>query len=395
MTDDPPPRRCRYPDLYPYACPAGCYCGRPVATVYLPPHPDDPPIRGAAVIEFARPFVLQRDTDITGVSGTGTVADGVLWPDGSVALRWRGRRPSSVFWNDLDDALSVHGHDGATHIVWSNALHVAPITSDGYDARHDDAPPTGDDAPTTAVDESGGPRCEADPCPLHAARPTPGAAARCTATITGAGLVDLFRTIRCTKGAGHYDPAIEPQDTGTFSSGGWHANGERAWCDLAQGATPHADGPTTAVTEQPTPVSVAVAAELRSIADAIVADAETYPGAGANWHNGVDHAVQAMRARADWMDHCDDQPPTPAADRLRARYETALTREHYRRARLRIVASPEEHCAAMADVIMTVRDAEMDQLRAEREELRRQAAAATPTIERLKSELRAAGIAGH
>lgn len=39
--DSPPPRRCRYPDLYPYACPAGCYCARPITTVHLPPHPDD------------------------------------------------------------------------------------------------------------------------------------------------------------------------------------------------------------------------------------------------------------------------------------------------------------------------------------------------------------------
>lgn len=67
-----------------------------------------------------RRFHLQRDTDITGVSGTGHVADGVLWPDGSVSIRWRGDRPSTVFWDHLVHAEHVHGHQGATRIVWDD-----------------------------------------------------------------------------------------------------------------------------------------------------------------------------------------------------------------------------------------------------------------------------------
>ena len=73
-----------------------------------------------------RRFHLQRDTDITGVSGTGRVADGVLWPDGSVSIRWRGDRPSTVFWDDLAHAEAVHGHQGATRIVWDDP-EPAPI----------------------------------------------------------------------------------------------------------------------------------------------------------------------------------------------------------------------------------------------------------------------------
>lgn len=68
-------------------------------------------------------FTLQRDHDITGVSGTGTVADGVLWPDNTVSIRWRGDRPSIVHWGALADAEHVHGHGGATRIVWRD---VAP-----------------------------------------------------------------------------------------------------------------------------------------------------------------------------------------------------------------------------------------------------------------------------
>ncbi|MFH9977918.1 hypothetical protein ACH4ND_01395 [Streptomyces sp. NPDC017179] len=67
-----------------------------------------------------RLFHLQRDHDVSGVSGTGRVADGVLWSDGTVAVRWLGDRPSTVHWDRLDDALAIHGHGGATRIVWAD-----------------------------------------------------------------------------------------------------------------------------------------------------------------------------------------------------------------------------------------------------------------------------------
>ncbi|MFF9097602.1 hypothetical protein ACF1AX_31330 [Streptomyces sp. NPDC014802] len=66
-----------------------------------------------------RLFVLQRDRDITGVSGSGPVADGVQFQDGTVILRWRAR-PSVAVWHDLELMLSVHGHDGATRVVWAD-----------------------------------------------------------------------------------------------------------------------------------------------------------------------------------------------------------------------------------------------------------------------------------
>lgn len=65
-----------------------------------------------------RRFYLQRDVDPTGVSGTGIVADGVVWPDNSVSVRWRGERPSIVFWASFSDVLAIHGHNGATKVVW-------------------------------------------------------------------------------------------------------------------------------------------------------------------------------------------------------------------------------------------------------------------------------------
>ncbi|MGV9803909.1 hypothetical protein ACWDTP_38320, partial [Mycobacterium sp. NPDC003449] len=67
-----------------------------------------------------RVFGLQRDHDPTGVSGTGHVADGAEWPDGTVTIRWRGERPSTVNWTSLDDAMAIHGHGGATRIIWAD-----------------------------------------------------------------------------------------------------------------------------------------------------------------------------------------------------------------------------------------------------------------------------------
>jgi hypothetical protein len=64
-------------------------------------------------------FVLRRHTDISGVSGVGDVADGVLWPDGTASVRWRGEHPSLVFWDRGRVSVEfVHGHQGATEIVW-------------------------------------------------------------------------------------------------------------------------------------------------------------------------------------------------------------------------------------------------------------------------------------
>jgi hypothetical protein len=67
-----------------------------------------------------RRFHLQRDHDVTGVSGTGRVADGIAWSDGTVSVRWLGDRPSTVFWDDLAHAVHVHGHGGHTRIVWDD-----------------------------------------------------------------------------------------------------------------------------------------------------------------------------------------------------------------------------------------------------------------------------------
>lgn len=65
-----------------------------------------------------RRFVFERHTDVSGVSGTGTVVSGVLFSSGQAALVWLGRSSSVVLWPDIDQAIAVHGHDGATTLRW-------------------------------------------------------------------------------------------------------------------------------------------------------------------------------------------------------------------------------------------------------------------------------------
>jgi hypothetical protein len=67
-----------------------------------------------------RRFVLERIEDVSGVSGTGTVAEGCVFSDGAVVLRWLSEWPTSVVWHDrgVESLEAVHGHNGRTHIVW-------------------------------------------------------------------------------------------------------------------------------------------------------------------------------------------------------------------------------------------------------------------------------------
>ena len=70
-----------------------------------------------------RRFELRRHEDLTGISGTGTVAEGVAFSDGSVALRWLTNWPTSVVFHDrgIDSVTQVHGHGGRTEIAWLDA----------------------------------------------------------------------------------------------------------------------------------------------------------------------------------------------------------------------------------------------------------------------------------
>lgn len=63
-------------------------------------------------------FQLERFEDVSGVSGTGIVADGVVFSNGKVVIHWLGETSSIVVWDSLDDAMKIHGHAGRTAIRW-------------------------------------------------------------------------------------------------------------------------------------------------------------------------------------------------------------------------------------------------------------------------------------
>ena len=80
-----------------------------------------------------RRFRLERDVDVTGISGTGHVAEGVEFTDGVVVVRWLAhpRRwdtilPTTVVHPSIENVIALHGHDGGTRVEWLDP-DVVPI----------------------------------------------------------------------------------------------------------------------------------------------------------------------------------------------------------------------------------------------------------------------------
>jgi hypothetical protein len=69
-------------------------------------------------LESFKRFKLVRDKDISGVSGTGVVAIGVVFPSHKAVVEWQTVTPSTTIFTSIVDVESIHGHDGATHIEY-------------------------------------------------------------------------------------------------------------------------------------------------------------------------------------------------------------------------------------------------------------------------------------
>jgi hypothetical protein len=68
-----------------------------------------------------RRFILVRDEDETGISGTGTVVEGVQFSDGRVAYRWMTEHQTDQLADSMEKVEIIHGHNGRTRIVWIDA----------------------------------------------------------------------------------------------------------------------------------------------------------------------------------------------------------------------------------------------------------------------------------
>lgn len=74
-----------------------------------------------------RTFDLIRIEDVSGVSGTGKIAEGVVWTDDTVTLRWVTADPSIATFYSLAAVLRVHGHQGATVPIFHDPIVAAPV----------------------------------------------------------------------------------------------------------------------------------------------------------------------------------------------------------------------------------------------------------------------------
>lgn len=63
-------------------------------------------------------FVLDRINDVSGVSGTGIIADGVIFLSGKVVLYWRGVKSSIVIHDCIANVEKIHCHGGNTIIKY-------------------------------------------------------------------------------------------------------------------------------------------------------------------------------------------------------------------------------------------------------------------------------------
>lgn len=63
-----------------------------------------------------RGFVLDRDEDISGVSGTGIIAEGVVFSDGTAVLRWTCEHTSTAIYDSVEELMAIHGHGGTTRL---------------------------------------------------------------------------------------------------------------------------------------------------------------------------------------------------------------------------------------------------------------------------------------
>ena len=70
---------------------------------------------------FSRRFVLNRNHDATGTSGTGIVAEGVVFSCGKVALTWFSHYGAVNNYDSMEVVKVLHGHEGSTQIEWIDA----------------------------------------------------------------------------------------------------------------------------------------------------------------------------------------------------------------------------------------------------------------------------------
>ena len=65
-----------------------------------------------------RRFHLVRTEDISGISGTGVIAEGIEFDNGSVAMCWLTKYHIVEMAPNVHTIVAVHGHGGRTVVEW-------------------------------------------------------------------------------------------------------------------------------------------------------------------------------------------------------------------------------------------------------------------------------------
>ena len=62
-------------------------------------------------------FYLLRHEDVHNNSGTGVVAEGVVFDNGLVAMTWLSPHATMTMFPNIQTVSKLHGHDGKTEVI--------------------------------------------------------------------------------------------------------------------------------------------------------------------------------------------------------------------------------------------------------------------------------------
>lgn len=82
------------------------------------PVEDEKTLVAAPYTAESRRFYLLRKQDVSGVSGTGKVAEGIQYADGKCSIRWFGPHSSTNNYDSIEDMIAIHGHEGSTEVLF-------------------------------------------------------------------------------------------------------------------------------------------------------------------------------------------------------------------------------------------------------------------------------------
>lgn len=65
-----------------------------------------------------RRFILNRKEDVSGISGTGIVAEGIEFSRGKCVIAWLTEYESLAIYDSIEELEVIHCHEGKTIIEW-------------------------------------------------------------------------------------------------------------------------------------------------------------------------------------------------------------------------------------------------------------------------------------